>query len=299
MGNHVIRDRIWESKKLSRCSKEAALAYPWIFLVADDWGRFEFIPRRIWSKVFGARNDVSLEEVTTWLGEYVDVGLLKRYSDDGELGAWTKFEGRPPSQRRPSQYPDPEELTSRKKAKRKGRASLGNAYGKDRSEQKQSGSRGGAETGAEEGAEGTPLLSAQPPGVPTEPPDVALRFVACFNAALERRVAVTPEIVEKVTGLMTAGYKPWQIVALPVLVEANGLDPKFRRELGAAILLRDGKHPRTSGTGKTSGATHWLERELQRADQTVLNRRQGSIASQFGVVEQLVQMGVQIKREEG
>ena len=55
MASHVIRDRIWESRKLAACSRDAALAYPWIFLVADDWGRFEFSPRRIWSRVFGAR----------------------------------------------------------------------------------------------------------------------------------------------------------------------------------------------------------------------------------------------------
>lgn len=89
------------------------------------------------------------------------------------------------------------------------------------------------------------------------------------------------------------------VVALPVLVDANGLDSKLRRELGASVLLRDGKHPRTSGNGSTSGATHWLERELQRADRTVLDARLRGIAEQFGVLEQLQQIGVGIRQDSG
>jgi hypothetical protein len=111
LGNHVIRDRLWESKKLARCSRDAALAYPWIFLVADDHGRFEYDPRRIWSKVFGKRNDVSLRQVSAWLDEYWKLGLLVRYHMDGDLAYWTGFQGRPPSQRRESDYPDPQGLT--------------------------------------------------------------------------------------------------------------------------------------------------------------------------------------------
>lgn len=108
MSNHVIRDRLWESKKLRRCSRDAALAYPWIFLVADDWGRFEYDPTRICSKVFGARTDVTLAEVTTWLEEYEREGLLSRYQHEGdELATWTNFQGRPASQRRPSAYQQP------------------------------------------------------------------------------------------------------------------------------------------------------------------------------------------------
>jgi hypothetical protein len=117
MSSHVIRDRIWESQKLARCSRDAALAYPWLFLVADDWGRFEFNPRRVWSKVFGAREDVSMSDVERWLLEYVEKGLLVRYHVDDELAYWTKFEGRPPSQRRKSLYPDPQQVRRNKRRK--------------------------------------------------------------------------------------------------------------------------------------------------------------------------------------
>ncbi len=136
MANHVIRDRIWESKKLTRCSRDAALAYPWIFLVADDWGRFEYDPRRIWSKAFGSRADVSLPEVTGWLAEYEEVGLLERFGEDGDCALWTGFQGRPPSQRRPSLIADPQQLKSHRRALGKSKPTpsqvLGDAYDKDR-----------------------------------------------------------------------------------------------------------------------------------------------------------------------
>lgn len=108
MANHVLYDRIWESGKLEDCSRAAAMAYPWIFLVADDHGRFEYHPRRIWTKVFGRRADVTLEEVTAWLDEYWRVGLLIRYHIDGDLAHWYRFKGRKPSERRPSDLADPE-----------------------------------------------------------------------------------------------------------------------------------------------------------------------------------------------
>lgn len=128
MGNHVIRDRVWASKKLGRCSLMAALAYPSIFLIADEWGRFEYRPYLIWSHVFGPRRDLTpddvptVEDVAKWLSEYEREELLVRYHIDGDLAFWTGFTGRPPSKRHASIYPAPEGLTSgRKSASKRGR----------------------------------------------------------------------------------------------------------------------------------------------------------------------------------
>jgi hypothetical protein len=110
VGNHVIRDRIWVSDKLSKCSLPAALAFPWVFLICDDWGRFEYRPRAIWGQVFGSREDVSVDDVKGWLAEYERHGLLVRYHIDGDLAFWTGFEGRPDNRRRKSRYPDPKSL---------------------------------------------------------------------------------------------------------------------------------------------------------------------------------------------
>jgi hypothetical protein len=138
MSNHVLRDRIWESNKLARCSREAALAFPWILLVGDDWGRFEYRPRVIWGKVFCSRSDITPDEVELWLAEYEKEGLLIRYQADGAVAYWTNFNGRPPSQRRPSLYSDPEQSEPFTGTKRVGKAyvkprrPLGVAYTKPR-----------------------------------------------------------------------------------------------------------------------------------------------------------------------
>jgi hypothetical protein len=106
MPNHVIRDRIWESKKLEQCSDAAAAWYPWIYLVCNDDGIFEYHPRAVWMAVFRRRPTVTMDDVTCWLGEYDRVGLLIRYHIDGELAFWTGFKGRKRSERKSSTYPD-------------------------------------------------------------------------------------------------------------------------------------------------------------------------------------------------
>jgi hypothetical protein len=132
------------------------MAYPWIFLVADDHGRFEFNPRRIWTKVFGNRDDISLEDVTAWLEEYWRLGLLRRYHIDGDLAVWEGFKGRKASERRDSDYPTPEQFQqfkhgnardkSRLSAKERGAARKidSRAETEIETEQRQSGAESGA-----------------------------------------------------------------------------------------------------------------------------------------------------------
>lgn len=107
MANHVIRDRVWDSGKLERCSDGAAAWYPWIYLVCNEHGVLEYHPRSIWMTVFRRRPSVSQQDVEKWLAEYEREGLLVRYHMDGELAFWTGFKGRKPSERRDNTYPDP------------------------------------------------------------------------------------------------------------------------------------------------------------------------------------------------
>ncbi len=126
---------------------------------------------------------------------------------------------------------------------------------------------------------------------------IATRHVTCFNAVFRRKLGVSPEIVEKTRTLLRATYHPWQIVALPIMVEAQGVSGDMRRRLTPQIILRDGKHGRTVA-GQTFGATHWLERALSRLDQTSLDDRLMALARQFGVLSQLMQMGVSVNHQE-
>src|SRR5262245_45997603 len=81
------------------------MAYPWLYLVADDFGRFEYLPRVIWARVFGAREDIKAKEVERWLEEYQTVGLLEVYEVGGrKIAQWTRFAGPAPSKRRASLF---------------------------------------------------------------------------------------------------------------------------------------------------------------------------------------------------
>jgi len=107
MPNHVIYDRIWESDKLARCSLRAALAYPWIYLYADDWGRFEWNLRKMHAIIFGKRDDVRLSDFSKWTAQYEAVGLLRKYEIGGSIYCqWTRFIGPPDSRKRQSQFPN-------------------------------------------------------------------------------------------------------------------------------------------------------------------------------------------------
>lgn len=304
MGNHVIRDRVWSSRKLGQCSKEAAMAYPAIFLIADEWGRFEYRPHMVWSAVYGPRMDYAPndtptpQDVARWLDEYWKVGLLVRYHIEGDLAYWTGFTGRPPTKRRKSQYPDPEGLptlahkSGRKKAARPHVSVVEpdqtGATSKSKSKRQEQETGAGDESTAAAATTAVVVFNAEAPPA-TE--ILAGHYLACFNAVFGRSVGITPKLVEKVGRRLKDGYRPWQIVAVPILVEANGMSPEFRKSISPDIPLRDGKNPRTSN-GQTYGATDWIERELGRIDRACLDERLTEIARQFGVLDQLMQSGV-------
>lgn len=125
------------------------------------------------------------------------------------------------------------------------------------------------------------------------------RFLACFNGVFGRNLRPTPKITQGVRTKLRGGYKPWQLVALPILVDAQGVPTDMRRTLAAEVLLRDGKHPRTGENGRTYGATDWLERALGRMDQTTLDARQAEIAKVFEVLEPMMVAGVMIRQDSG
>lgn len=251
MSSHVIRDRIWESRKLAECSRGAALAYPWIFLVADDWGRFEFNPRRIWSKVFGAREDITVDEVASWLAEYDGKELLVRYHVDGELAYWTGFQGRPPSQRRQSLYPEPSQVRRKRLVKRRATEGLGEAYpspidedrkiysqSEDRSEIEQSRS----EEGSEERIPPNALAVIDPP-----PASPAVQVFNHWKLAMKHPNAkFTPERRRRVEARLREGYTVDELKAaidgclLSTFHQGGNTDGKVFDDL--ELICRDGKH---------------------------------------------------------
>jgi hypothetical protein len=122
--------------------------------------------------------------------------------------------------------------------------------------------------------------------------EIADRYTACFNLTLGRRVGVMPKLEGKIQERLREGYRPWQIIALPIAVDAQGLG-EARASAQLDWFLRDGKSPRLRN-GQTWGATDWVERAVQKLDQTRLNPRQAAIAEKFGVLDQMKQAGVKV-----
>jgi hypothetical protein len=254
--NHVMRDRLWESQKLARCSKAAALAYPWIFLVADDHGRFEYHPRRIWTRVFGTRADVSLLEVTKWLTEYERHGLLTRYHVDGGLAYWYNFKGRPPSERRPSEYPDPTGFPPYlREAEGSPTAAVGDSYplteqiGSDRkqsrAEQKESSTASSGE----------------------QTPDERHAVIDAYNEILpgKRPIGHTPGNLSIAARALKAGYSLEHIRTVLEAVRDRSTDSAAwcnanNREL--VYLLRPGPYPHHRTKEPTFGPLDTIPNEL-------------------------------------
>jgi hypothetical protein len=187
----------------------------------------------------------------------------------------------------------------RYRARKRAKAEAGNAlpahvtrYPEERGEKR--------DTETDSPKESSAVVVAVPaPPAQTGADDTALRYLACFNAVFGRRLSMTPKIRERVRTRLHGGYRPWQLVALPVMVDAQGVPPDMKRTLGADVPLRDGRHPRTGENGTTYGATDWLERALGRLDQTVLDSRLAEIAKAFGVLEPLMAANVGIRQDTG
>ena len=112
MPNRVIKDSIWKSKKLARCSMSAQLHYPRLYLLIDDYGCFEVDSDVIKGLVYPKMN-VSCRHIEGLLNEYEDNGLLFVWKENGtKFGYFTGIEeGRlpPPTRRHSRHTPEPPE----------------------------------------------------------------------------------------------------------------------------------------------------------------------------------------------
>lgn len=143
------------------------------------------------------------------------------------------------------------------------------------------------------------LVSAQRSASPKPPVERLLpaQYVGVFNAVFSRDLKVSPKVVERIKERLREGYRPWQLIALPIMVDAQPtLAADMRKGLDLLMLLRDGRHQKTGADGKTWGATDWLEREIGRLDRTVLSPRLADIAKQANVLEQLMACGAAVRQ---
>jgi uncharacterized protein YdaU (DUF1376 family) len=122
---------------------------------------------------------------------------------------------------------------------------------------------------------------SEPPASKEKPERPVEVFAALFNAVFSRRVALPETVAQRAEKRVRAREMKWPaLVALPLLVEAQGLTPDMRKSLDLGMLIRDGNHARTLRDGTTCGATDWYTRAWLRADRTTLDARLTDLARQ-------------------
>jgi len=112
VSNRVIKDDIWTSKKLARCSLCSQLHFPRLYLLVDDWSCLEIDYEVILGKAYPKlRKKVRIITIKACFADFEDNGLLFTWTVQDRLyGYFTgKEEGRlpAPTRRHKRQTPEP------------------------------------------------------------------------------------------------------------------------------------------------------------------------------------------------
>lgn len=81
MPKRMLDDSLLSSGSLARCSPRAQDAFPRFLLLMDDFGCADANPRVLMGKGWPLRNDVSADDVTDWLEEYVAAGMAVLWTE--------------------------------------------------------------------------------------------------------------------------------------------------------------------------------------------------------------------------
>jgi hypothetical protein len=107
----MLYSNIWESGQIAKLTKPARLLYIGTITIADDDGRFKANPSLLRSKVFPLDDDVKIADVTTWLKEIIDVGLIVVYTVGFDEYAfhpnWTRYQTLRADRKKDSLIPPP------------------------------------------------------------------------------------------------------------------------------------------------------------------------------------------------
>jgi hypothetical protein len=105
MPNRILRD--WtDSETVSTIPMGAEVLFVRLIMKADDYGRLPGNPKLLRSTLFPLRDEVSVQDVTDWLGDLESAGLVTLYVVDGkQFVEIRKFKQKP---RSASKYPQPD-----------------------------------------------------------------------------------------------------------------------------------------------------------------------------------------------
>ena len=93
MSNRVIKDLIWTSPKLAKCSIISQLHFPRLILLSDDWGCFNTDPEIIKGLAYPKMKQMTPKKILEILKELYDGGLLFLWkTGQHSWGYWMKWE---------------------------------------------------------------------------------------------------------------------------------------------------------------------------------------------------------------
>lgn len=121
------------------------------------------------------------------------------------------------------------------------------------------------------------------------------RFVEVFNRVFSRRVTPTIALDRPFRARLRDGYAVDDLLALPILAEAQGWqDQQQRAHLQVDWLLRDGTGRYTGQDGMTRNTRNWIGDLLSRADETTVKGPLVDLVREFGLQETFKRL--QVKR---
>lgn len=105
MPNRYVREGYLSSEKVAKLSAEAERLYFRLYLVVDDYGRFEARSVLIKNKAFPAHDSIETTKVVEWFKELVLKKMIRYYKiEDKAYFEIANFNQRTRSK---SRYPDP------------------------------------------------------------------------------------------------------------------------------------------------------------------------------------------------
>jgi hypothetical protein len=80
-----IKPQFWIDEDLAKVKRDVRLLYIGLWNICDDGGVFEWRPMRIKAMLFPNDTDINAEILEQWLDDLVNIGNVKKFSNNGSL----------------------------------------------------------------------------------------------------------------------------------------------------------------------------------------------------------------------
>src|SRR5690606_17499319 len=109
MPNRILKESICTSDTLAQLTAEEERLFYRLIVQADDWGRFDGRAQVIRAACFPLQlDDITTDDVESWLHRLADVGLIRFYTVDGRrylyFATWHKHQQK---RAKHSKWPEP------------------------------------------------------------------------------------------------------------------------------------------------------------------------------------------------